>query len=54
MEEVEYVLATVTCRTPGCGNLDYPAEVYLPAPADEAAVGCGVCGKPITDIVLAG
>lgn len=50
-------MATVTCRTEGCGNANIPLDLPLiwedpdtgeSMPLD--AVMCGVCGQEITDI----
>jgi hypothetical protein len=45
------VNATVICHTGGCGNADIPLVVPISNP-DEFAVACGVCGQPITDVVM--
>ncbi len=46
-----YDIATVTCRTAGCGNGDIGISVYR-RPAGQ--VRCGVCNNLITDIVKTG
>lgn len=48
-------MATVTCRTPDCGNEGIPLEMNLTLEMDGEVitidtVQCGVCGQPITDI----
>lgn len=41
---------TVTCRTPGCGNAD--AAITLEVDDDVEGALCGVCGRPIDDVVV--
>jgi hypothetical protein len=49
-------MATVTCKTEGCGNEGIPLSVNLSFVDDDGetqyvdAVMCGVCGQPITDV----
>ena len=50
-------MALVTCRTPGCINVDRPIELAVTFVDEESgetrdvdAVICGACGQPITDI----
>lgn len=38
----------LTCHTPGCGNADIPIQLDV----DADAYACGVCGEPITDVVV--
>lgn len=44
MGEVELVLQTTTCHTPGCENEGIPVTWWC-----TDAVTCGVCWEPITD-----
>jgi len=46
-----YDIATVTCRQAGCENSNIGISVYK-RPAGKVA--CGVCTKPITDVVKTG
>ena len=50
-------MATVVCRTEGCGNQGIPIEITTQW-VDEFgetqhvdAVACGVCGQTITEVV---
>jgi hypothetical protein len=49
-------MAVVTCHTPECENAGHGIELNLTWVDEDGetqtvdAVGCGVCGQPITDI----
>lgn len=47
-DEGEFVRMTGTCRTPGCGNVDWPVTLFVPAPGTLPWT-CGVCGQLIAD-----
>lgn len=50
-------MATATCHTDGCLNAGIPLHVNTTYEDDDGAtqnvdaVGCGVCGQAITDVV---
>lgn len=41
---------TMTCRTEGCGNSGH--AITLEVDDDVDAALCGVCGRPIDDVVV--
>jgi hypothetical protein len=47
LEEPVLVTRSVTCHTDGCGNAGIAIALSM---TEDAAVACGVCGQPITDV----